>query len=69
MINKFTEFNSKMKFITGCNTNVELADELEIVKSTFQTMKNNDKIPFEKALKYLEDKCIDANWLFKLREQ
>ncbi len=66
MIRKFDEFNSKIKFILNLNTDTQVARELNIAATTYRTMKKNNQIPYEQAIKYLEDKCIDLNWLIKL---
>lgn len=67
MIRVFDEFNSKFKFLVNLETDVQVAKELNIEKTSFATMKKNDQIPYERVIKYCQDKCIDLNWIINLR--
>lgn len=64
----FDEFNVKFKFIFGLEKDAEVARELGIEKTSFATMKRNDNIPYDKVIDYCTDKCIDLNWILKIKQ-
>jgi hypothetical protein len=69
MIRKFDEFNSKIKFLLNLDTDTQVANELNISKTSYASMKRNNNIPYEKVIKYCKDKCIDINWVINLKNK
>lgn len=67
LIKLFDEFNSKFKFIFGFSNDTEAAEALGIKRSTYASFKKLNKIPYEEAIKYCEDKNIDLAWLLNLK--
>jgi hypothetical protein len=68
MIKIFDEFNTKIRYLMKAESDAEVARNLNMQPSSYQTKKKNNKIPYEEVLKWCKDKCVDANWLFNLKE-
>ena len=69
MIKTFTEYNSKIKFLMMCDSDTEVANNLNIKPTSFSTMKRNDNVPFEETIKWCVGKNIDLNWLINIQNQ
>ncbi|MCT7643860.1 helix-turn-helix domain-containing protein [Aliarcobacter butzleri] len=67
MVKVFDEFNSKFKFIFGCNSDKEVAEKLQMRQTTFATMKKRDEVPYELVIKYCEDKQVKLDWILNLK--
>jgi len=63
---RFEEFLSKFKYVTGTSTDKEVAKLLDIKAGTFSTMKKNEDLPIEQALKYCENRTINIDWIVNL---
>ena len=67
MFTQFKEFNAKIKFIMKADNDWEVADDLGIKYSTYQTMKRLDNIPYEQVIEYCKDKQVDLNWILTIK--
>jgi hypothetical protein len=67
-MNRFNKFNTRFKQILGVANDYEVAAKLKIPSSSFSTMKSSNNIPYEKVMKYCEDKEIDLAWLFNIKK-
>ncbi len=67
MTKKFEEFNAKFKFLFALEKDTEVARALNIPDTSFASMKRHNNIPYDKVIKYCEEKCVDLNWIINLK--